>query len=95
MSPEPWYHLGVKDCIARTAFKIMPTYEYECESHGGFTAIRPLLEFRDPQPCPTCATPSPRVTLTVPALHGMFSSPSAASTGNSLQSCCGGNCSCG
>ncbi len=73
----------------------MPTYEYECKDHGGFTAIRPLIQFRDPQPCPTCETPAPRVTLSVPALHGMFSSPSAASSGNSLQSCCGGNCSCG
>ena len=72
----------------------MPTYEYECSSCGGFTALRPLSQFRDPQPCPKCEASSPRVTLTVPALHGMFTSPSAASTGNSLQSCCGGNCAC-
>lgn len=72
----------------------MPTYEYDCTACGAFSAIRPMAEFRDPQPCPKCATASPRVTLSVPALHGMFSSPGTASTGNAMRSCCGGNCGC-
>lgn len=50
----------------------MPTYEYACASCGPFTAVRPLAEFRDPQPCPQCAASAPRVTLTVPAFRGML-----------------------
>jgi putative FmdB family regulatory protein len=51
----------------------MPTYEYACSSCGSFTAVRPLAEFQEPQPCPQCAVPAPRVTLSGPALKGLFS----------------------
>ncbi len=66
----------------------MPTYEYACTQCGGFTAVRPLAEFRDPQPCPKCAAPSPRVTMTSPSFKGLFPrsapespAPSARATG--------------
>ena len=72
----------------------MPTYEYDCTDCGAFSAVRPMVEFRDPQPCPKCAKAAPRVTLTVPALHGMFSAPSSAGKTLRMQSCCGGGCSC-
>ena len=78
----------------------MPTYEYDCASCGGFTAVRPMSEYRDPQPCPKCASTAPRVTLTVPAFKGMFSSMSERSSGaampsRSMQSCCqSGGCAC-
>jgi putative FmdB family regulatory protein len=47
----------------------MPTYEYECADCGPFTDIRPIAEFDQPQPCPDCNTPAPRL-LTAPALGG-------------------------
>ena len=49
----------------------MPTYEYACPACGQFTAVRPMSQYRDDQPCPRCAKPAPRVTLTSPSL-GMF-----------------------
>jgi putative FmdB family regulatory protein len=47
----------------------MPNYEYECESCGPFTENRPMAEFDQPQPCPDCGDPAPRL-LTCPALGG-------------------------
>jgi putative FmdB family regulatory protein len=66
----------------------MPTYEYACDRCGTFTAMRPLAEFREPQPCPQCTAPAPRVTLSGPALKGLFSGKgSASSAGAPLQGC--------
>ncbi|HYG89437.1 MAG TPA: zinc ribbon domain-containing protein [Azospirillum sp.] len=53
----------------------MPVYEYECRACGGFTALRPMAEFQDPQPCPECGAVAPRVIHTAPAFAGM---PAAA-----------------
>jgi len=75
----------------------MPTYEYACATCGSFTAVRPLAEFRDPQPCPQCAAPAPRVTLTVPAFKGMLTGRGggASELGRSLQGCTHpGGCGC-
>jgi putative FmdB family regulatory protein len=74
----------------------MPTYEYACATCGSFTAVRPLVEFRDPQPCPQCAAPAPRVTLTMPAFKGMFSGGGpSGELGRSLQGCAHtGGCRC-
>ncbi len=49
----------------------MPTYEYECTACGGFSAVRRLAEYKEPQPCPDCGTPSPRALHTAPAYSGM------------------------
>ena len=49
----------------------MPVYEYECTACGGFSAVRRLAEYKEPQPCPDCGTPSPRALHTAPAYSGM------------------------
>jgi putative FmdB family regulatory protein len=49
----------------------MPVYEYLCNDCGPFTAIRPMAEHADPQPCPDCHTPAPRVLMTAPHLATM------------------------
>ena len=47
----------------------MPSYDYDCQRCGPFTASRPMAEFAQPQPCPDCGTAAPRA-LTVPAIGG-------------------------
>lgn len=49
----------------------MPVYEYLCSRCGGFTATRPMAEYRDPAPCPECRAASPRAVLSAPAYSGM------------------------
>lgn len=73
----------------------MPTYEYSCPGCGDFTAMRPLAEYQQAQPCPQCAKPAERVTLTGPGL-GLFSSKGLGdSGGRTLQSCAHpGGCRC-
>ena len=44
----------------------MPLYEYWCEEHGVFEAIRPMSEFSRPAECPDCGHPSARLMLTPP-----------------------------
>jgi putative FmdB family regulatory protein len=44
----------------------MPVYEYLCEDHGPFEALRPMAEFASPCACPDCGGESPRVLLTPP-----------------------------
>ncbi len=46
----------------------MPVYEYLCEKHGPFEAIRPMSEYAAPCACPVCGADAPRVMLTVPRL---------------------------
>ena len=48
----------------------MPVYEYACATHGAFDALRPMAEFAQPCPCPTCGVASARVLLTPPRLGG-------------------------
>ncbi len=47
----------------------MPTYDYECETCGPFSEVRPMAEFAAPRPCPDCGDMAPRM-LTVPAIGG-------------------------
>jgi len=49
----------------------MPVYEYLCDACGDFTAMRPMSEYNDPQPCPDCGAAAPRVLLTAPRASGM------------------------
>lgn len=56
----------------------MPTYEYDCPACGPFKAMRPMAEFRAPQPCGGCGAPAPRVILSAPRLAGMDSGRRAA-----------------
>lgn len=46
----------------------MPIYEYHCARCGVFTALRPMAEYREPQPCPDCGTAAPRTMITAPRL---------------------------
>jgi putative FmdB family regulatory protein len=46
----------------------MPVYEYGCPDCGDFTALMPLARYREPQPCPACGEPSPRVVRSAPGL---------------------------
>lgn len=46
----------------------MPLYEYDCAACGDFTALRPMAEYREPQPCPDCGQPAPRALFTAPSL---------------------------
>lgn len=48
----------------------MPTYDYNCQTCGTFSEVRPMAEFAQPQPCPACGDPAPRAFLSAPALGG-------------------------
>ena len=48
----------------------MPTYDYSCDTCGVFSEVRPMADFAQPQPCPTCGDPAPRAFLSAPALGG-------------------------
>jgi putative FmdB family regulatory protein len=49
----------------------MPIYEYECDACGVFNAHRPMAEYLEPNGCPGCGVPAPRVLLTAPRLAAM------------------------
>ena len=44
----------------------MPVYDYECESCGPFTVLRPMAECELPHDCPECSGEAPRAFLTAP-----------------------------
>ncbi len=68
----------------------MPTYQYECADCGPFSETRPMAEFDQPQPCPDCALPAPRL-LTAPALGG---GAQQAALGSATASSHLGGCAC-
>lgn len=49
----------------------MPVYDYLCETHGPFTAMRPMSACDEPCPCPDCAQLAPRALFTAPRLATM------------------------
>ena len=49
----------------------MPTYEYDCQACGPFTAMRSMAQFRDPCACPACGIGASRTLLNAPAIAGM------------------------
>lgn len=49
----------------------MPTYDYDCQACGPFTAMRPMAEYRDPCACPACGVGAPRALLSAPAIPGL------------------------
>ena len=55
----------------------MPMYDYHCDSCGGFSALRPLSEFREPMACPSCSAIATRV-ISAPNLAVMSASNRAA-----------------
>ena len=82
----------------------MPVYEYMCEEHGPFEAMRPMAEYSSPCACPVCGQAAPRVMLTVPNIANMggerrlahatneqsADSPKKLSTHGPNCSCCSG-----
>ena len=48
----------------------MPMYEYSCEKHGTFEALRAIEQRAAPARCPSCSARSKRV-LSAPRLRGM------------------------
>ncbi|MEM1278074.1 MAG: zinc ribbon domain-containing protein [Pseudomonadota bacterium] len=51
----------------------MPVYEYRCEEHGPFEAMRPMSECSAPYACPVCGRQAPRVMLSAPNVANMGS----------------------
>lgn len=51
----------------------MPIYEYECQSHGAFEALRPMAESHLAQPCPECGKAAGRVVLSAAAFSALSS----------------------
>jgi len=49
----------------------MPIYDYLCEKHGAFTAMRPMSDYAEPCDCPECGKLAPRVMLAAPRLAVM------------------------
>ncbi|WP_447589316.1 FmdB family zinc ribbon protein [Aquipseudomonas campi] len=49
----------------------MPIYEYDCDSCGDFTAIRPMSQCTEACACPGCGEPSRRVILSTPRFSTM------------------------
>ncbi len=49
----------------------MPTYDYDCDTCGLFTAMQPMAAFRDPCACPACGIEAPRASLSAPGIAGM------------------------
>lgn len=46
----------------------MPVYEYWCDEHGVFEAMRSMSAYDQPSTCPTCGENAPRVLMTAPSL---------------------------
>lgn len=45
----------------------MPTYNYQCDACSNeFEELIPLAQYQDPQPCPECDEPAPRVLGSFP-----------------------------
>jgi putative FmdB family regulatory protein len=58
----------------------MPLYEYSCPSCGRFSALRPMAQHSQPQPCPQCGVISARVLSGV----ALIGSSSGADRGSGL-----------
>jgi putative FmdB family regulatory protein len=62
----------------------MPIYDYLCSECGPFTALRPMAEFQQPQPCEQCGGVAARAMLTAPALSGLDTARRRAGDVNEL-----------
>ncbi|MFL7961702.1 putative regulatory protein, FmdB family [Pseudomonas sp. NFIX10] len=60
----------------------MPTYEYECQTCGSFTMLRPMAQRHESCQCPSCAGPGGRLLLSAPALTTLSSSQRQAMATN-------------
>ncbi|MGS0736958.1 FmdB family zinc ribbon protein [Pseudomonas sp. GG8] len=60
----------------------MPTYEYECQTCGSFTMLRPMDQRHQPCQCPICAGDGGRLILSAPSLPTLSSNQRMAITTN-------------
>ena len=49
----------------------MPVYDYKCRTHGIFNELATFAESQQPQACPECQAPSPRVICLPPEIFKM------------------------
>lgn len=56
----------------------MPVYEFWCETHGPFEALRAMADFAKACPCPDCGADASRVLMTPPRLASAKRSTMAA-----------------
>lgn len=49
----------------------MAIYDYQCNSCGPFSTVRPMSRSAEPCDCPYCGEPAPRAFLSVPYIAGM------------------------
>ena len=56
----------------------MAYYDYQCDTCGPFTAIRPMSQSADPCNCPECGEPAARAFLNMPHFAAMDAGRRAA-----------------
>jgi len=56
----------------------MPLYEYACPRCGRFSALRPMAQHAQPQPCPQCGAVAPRALTGVGRIGSSSGGSSAA-----------------
>lgn len=49
----------------------MPTYDFHCEAHGSFSAMRSIAQRDAPCLCPACGQPAARQLISAPAFADM------------------------
>lgn len=49
----------------------MPTYDYQCDAHGSFSAMRSIAQRDAACMCPECGSPARRVLVTAPSFADM------------------------
>ena len=83
----------------------MPVYDYQCDTCGPFSEMRPMAECEKRSECPQCGNHAPRAYLTAPYYAGMSSelrlahatnerSAHAPSTLSGLKNKHGAGCAC-
>ena len=83
----------------------MPVYDYQCDTCGPFTVLRPMAECEAPHACPDCGGQAPRAWLTAPHFSAMSSqrrrahaanerSANAPKTSDEYKATHGAGCSC-
>jgi len=76
----------------------MPVYDYQCPHCGPFEAVRKMAEYKEPNACPWCSSPAPRIASS-PQLNTMSGSQRKAHATNEQSAhmprvsrgCCAGN----
>lgn len=70
----------------------MPLYTYTCRTHGEFKAWGKMAESDAPQPCPSCATVSPRALARPMVAKGEGGDGDTGDLGCGMEGCGMGAC---